>query len=174
MKKVLMALAIGISASAFAGNYASVDVENVKDRDTKEIYSAQYYRFGKNFGGYGLDVQARNAQTKTGTLSQSLEVGLSTGAGPLFVGAGIGHNFGTTSYNYGYVLGGLSKPVGPVTATAGLKYRTGFDSTNPSALLAFGGLAYPLTKGVDGVVGLTRSYKEIKEDAVNVGLRFKY
>lgn len=177
MNKTLTALflAMGLSFSgAQAADYASVNLEKVTDRVTKEASTVEYFRFGKNLGGFQLDVQARNARTDAGVLSQSLEVGSSTGTGPLFVGAGVGHDFGLKQYNYGYVLGGVTQKVGPVAATAGLKYRAGFNSENPTQTLAFAGVAYPLTKDVALTAGLSRSYKDIKENATNVGVKFSF
>lgn len=175
MKKLFTILALGLSVfAAQAANFASVDVENVEDRVTKAKSTVEYFRFGKNVGGFQLDVQARNSRTATGSLGQSLEVGTSTGVGPLFVGAGIGHDFGIRQYNYGYVLGGLSQKVGPVLATGGVKYRTGFDAANPSQTLVFAGVGYPLSKDVSVQAGMTRSFVDIKENAYNVGLRFNY
>jgi hypothetical protein len=168
-------MVFGTSVS-MAGNFASVDVENVKDRGTQARTTVEYFRLGKDIGsGVQMDVQVRNARADaTGALSQSLEVGASTGVGPLFVGGGIGHDFGVRQYNYGYVVGGVAQKIGPVVANAGLKYRAGFDAANPTQTLAFAGVSYPLTKTLAANVGVTRSYQDIKENAYNVGLKVSF
>ena len=172
---IALLMVFGTSVS-MAGNFASVDVENVKDRGTHARSTVEYYRLGKDIGsGVQMDVQVRNARANdTGALSQSLEVGASSSAGPVFVGAGIGHDFGVRQYNYSYVIGGVAQKVGPVVASAGLKYRTGFDAANPTQTLAFVGASYPLTKTLAVNAGMTHSYHDIKENAYNVGLKVSF
>lgn len=177
MKNAIVALAVMLGAvSSFAGGSSSVTFESVTDRVTKEKTDVQYYRMSNDLGnGLSFNVQARNGRAvSTGALSQSLEGGLSSSVGPVFVGAGLGHDFGVKEYNYGYVIGGVAAPVGPVVANAGIKYSAGLTGSNPSSTLVFAGVSYPVTKTVAVEGGLTRSYRDFKENALNVGIKFNY
>lgn len=164
------------SVSAFASGSASLTYEQVTDRVTKAKTDVQFYRLNNDIGnGLSFNVQARNSRAVNGgALGQSLEGGVTSSVGPVFVGAGAGHDFGVRQYNYGYAIGGVSVPVGALRANAGLKYTSGFDSRNPTSTLAFAGVSFPVSKTVSLNGGLTRSYKDIKENALNVGVSLKY
>ena len=174
MKKTIAAIAVmASSVSAFASGSASATYERVTDRVTKSVSDVRYYRFNNEIGnGLMFNTQVRDGRAQTtGALSQSTEVGLTQGFGSLFVGGGVGRDFGLHPYNYTYVVGGAAQKLGPVTANAGVKYTTGFNSVNPTSVLTFAGVSYPLTKTLSVEGGVSRTYREIHEKAVNVSLR---
>ena len=176
LKKFILAIAMffGVSA-AFAGNYGSVTVETVKDDKTHAESLVEYYRIGKGMGWFNLDLTARNARAeKNGALSNSLEVGMSSGTGSLFWGAGVGHDFAAKQTQYGFATVGLGQKMGVLNANAGLRFRTGFADSNPTQLLAFAGVSMPVAKGVAVDAGFSRSYKDIKETGWNAGLKFDF
>jgi len=183
MKKIFAILALATSASAFAADYVSVDVDNVLGRNGGKDSTAQYIRAGKGFGDYQLGLQGRNAKNKdgSGTFS-SVEVTAANtkvnfkGITP-FVGAGHDNGFnGGAGYNYGLVGATYGLPVGPGFLLTGAKTRVGSteDGARTKQTVAFATYSYPVAKGVAVNLNASRSGQDIKEKAFGVGLGFSF
>lgn len=178
MKKLLIATAVALSFGAQAG-WMSVDVENVSARNGGQDSVAQYVRGGTEVGGLQLGVQSRTARNKDGSgLFNSLEVTAGKSLGIVTPFVGIGHDNGANgaqTYNYGLVGATVVQKVGPGTALVGVSSRVG--STEVSATkqtLGFVTYAIPVTKTVSFNVNASRSYQDIKENALGVGLGFSF
>lgn len=178
MKKFLVLLAMATS-SAFAGNYISVDVDQVTPNNGGSKSHAQYVRAGKEIGGLQLGLQSRSARMRDGSgLLNSLEVtgGKAIGALTPFVGVGYDNGWnGNATYTYGLVGATLGAPIGPGFALTGVKTRVGSTQTNMThQTVMFGTYSVPITKQVSLNLNISKSYQDIKEDAFGLGLGFRY
>ena len=183
MKKLIAILALGFASSAFAQNYLSVDVDRVNGLGKGASDStAQYVRAGKSFGDLQLGLQSRTAQVETGGLLNSLEVTAANnrlvvaGIRP-FVGVGYDNGFNGAkgkSYEYGLLGATAGAPVGPGFALAGVKTRVNWDNHNPKQTVAFATYSLPMTKTVSLNFNASKSYQDIKENALGLGLGFRF
>jgi len=181
MKKTILALALATAAATSqAANFVSFDVDQVTDTRTKAGSTAQYFRAGKDMMGLNMGVQVRTAVFDQGGMLNSVEVtagkniikGINT-----YVGVGYDNGFnGKKNGDFTYGLVGLSTgvPVGPAWGFAGAKTRVNWDTDNPKQTVAFAGLSLPVTKHVSASVSMSRSFQDIEEKAVGVGLRVAY
>jgi hypothetical protein len=175
MKKILAILALTVGSSAFAANYVSVDVDHVSASAGGTNSVAQYVRAGTEVSGIQLGVQSRTARLNGGGVLSSLEVtgGKSLGLVTPFVG--VGRDNGTNAYNYGLVGATAGMPVGPGFAMAGVKTRVGSTETNRTKqTVGFATYSVPVAKNVSVNLNLSKSYQDIKENAVGLGLGFSF
>lgn len=175
MKKIFAITALALASSAFAADFASVDVENVTGRKGASNSTAQYIRAGKEISGIQFGLQGRTAQLANngGTLS-SVEVtaGKNISGFTPYVGVGHDNGFnGTNPYNYGLVGGHYGLKAGPGFALAGVKTRVGSTETNMThQTIAYGTYSIPVAKQVALNVNVSRSYQDIKENAFGFGV----
>ena len=182
MKKIAIASLIALATSfASAADYVSLDVDHVKDRSTKQTSTAEYVRAGKEIGGIQYGLQSRTARYQDGSgLANSLEVtaGKSFGVVTPFVGVGHDNGFNGASgksYNYGLVGATAGTQVGPGFALAGVKARLGStESDMTQQTIVFGSYSVPVAKNVAVVGNLSRSYRDIRENAYGLGLNIGF
>lgn len=180
MKKFAIAILSALSFGAFAADYVSVAVDHVTDRASGAESTAQYVRAGKEIGGLQFGLQSRTARANDGTgLYNSLEgyVGKNYNFNGVNVGpyVGIGRdntkNGASEPYTYGLVGATAGKQIGPGYAMVGVKTRVGStQDTRTAQTVSFAQYAYPVTKQVSLVAGVSRSAQDIKERAVSLGL----
>lgn len=182
MKKIIAILALSLTGSAFAQNFLSVDVDNVRGLDGAKDSTATYVRAGKEFGNLTLGLQSRTATLDGGGMLNSLEV---TAANNKLIVAGlrpfvgIGHDNGFNggsgkSFQYGLIGATTGAKVGPGYALVGAKTRVNWDDANPKQTVAFGTYMLPLAKNTSLNFNLSKSYQDIKENAVGLGLGFRF
>ena len=182
MKKFAIAILSALSFSAFAVDYASVDVENVTGRAGASNSVAQYVRAGKGFGDYQLGIQSRTARFDDGLIVNSLETTiannkLSLGGVTPFVGVGHDNGFNRgQSFNYGLVGATYGKPVGPGFLLLGAKTRVGSteDAARTKQTVGFATYSIPVAKNVSLNLNASRSGQDIKEKAYGLGLGFSF
>ena len=177
MKKILAILALA-TGSAFAADYASIDVDHVVSKGGYASSQAQYVRVGKEVAGLQLGVQSRTSVSENGGMYNSLEttVGKSVAGFTPFVG--MGHDNGSASaqsYNYGLVGATTGMKVGPGFALAGFKTRVGSDeATRTKQTVTFVSYSVPVAKDVAVNVGASRSAQDIKERGASIGVSFGF
>lgn len=177
MKKILIAAAlIAASTLASAGNFVSVDVDQVTDTTTKAKSQAQYFRAGYDRGGLNYGLQVRTAVFEKGGMLNSVEGTVGKNFGPVNVFGGLGHDNGLNGaagkdYQYGLVGASAGMPVGPFYSFAGVKTRVNFQDNTPKQTVGFAGLSYPLSKAVSLSASVSASRQDITENAVSLGLR---
>lgn len=180
MKKILAIMALAISGSAFAVDFASVDVDNVIGRQGASNSTAQYVRAGKGFGDYQFNLQSRTAKFAGGGMVNSLELTTSNnkvniaGVTP-FVGVGYDNGFNGAAgqgYNYGLVGATYGLPVGPGFLLTGIKTRVGSteDGDRTKQTVGFATYSIPVAKQVALNFNASRSGETIKEKAYGVGV----
>ena len=176
MKKLLVATLVALSFGASAANYVSVDVDRVstqKNSGTDSI--AQTVRFGTEAAGLQWGLQSRNARLNGGGVLSSLEVTGGKTFGPVSPFVGVGHDNGTTTYNYGLVGATFAQKVGPGVALVGVKTRVGSTEANRTKqTVGFATYAIPVAKNVSLNVIASRSYQDIKENAFGLGVGFNF
>jgi hypothetical protein len=183
MKKILAILALASFGSAFAADFVSVDVDNVRGLKGGSDSTAQYVRAGKGFGDYQLGLQSRTATVDGGGMLNSLEATVASnkikvaGITP-FVGVGHDNGFNGASggaYTYGLVGATTGIKVGPGFALLGVKTRVGSDEdTRTKQTVAFATYSIPVAKKVSLNLNASKSYQTIKEDALGLGLSFSF
>lgn len=180
MKKFAIASLLALSAMASqAADFVSVDVDNVTGRKGQTNSTAQYIRAGKEIGGIQFGLQGRTAQLDNngGTLS-SVEATAGKNLGGFTPYAGVGHDNGlngNSPYNYALVGGQFGTKVGPGFALAGVKTRVGSTEHNMThQTIAYGTYSIPVAKQVALNLNVSRSYQDIKENAVGLGLGFSF
>lgn len=182
MKKILAILALGLSGTAFAADYLNVDVDRVKGLGGAGDSQAQYVRAGKSFGNLQMGLQSRTAVLEKGGMLNSLEV---TAANNKMVVAGftpfvgVGHDNGFNggkgkSFQYGLLGATAGAPVGPGFALVGAKTRVNWDDANPKQTVAFATYMLPVSKSVSLNFNASKSYQDIKENALGLGLGFRF
>jgi hypothetical protein len=182
MKKIFAILALAITGTAFAADYASVDVDHVVSKGGYASSTAQYVRLGKEVAGLQLGVQSRTANVETGGLYQSPEttVGKNIYGFTPFVGMGFDNGLnGAKGADYRYTLAGVTTgtPVPGVGGylLGGIKTRlTSSEATMTHQTLAFGTYSYPVAKNVAVNVNFSKSYQDIKENAYGLGIGFSF
>jgi hypothetical protein len=182
MKKIFAILALAISGTAFAADYVSVDVDNVKGRNGGHDSTAQYVRAGKAFGDYQVGLQSRSARRDDGLVLNSLETTVANsklgvlGVTP-FVGVGHDNGFDRgQSYNYGLVGATYGRAMGPGFLLLGAKTRVGSteDGARTKQTVGFATYSIPVAKNVAFNLNASRSGQDIKEKAFGAGLSFNF
>lgn len=175
MKKTFLALSLAtIAATASAANYMSVDLDRVKDDKSGVVSHAQYVRAGVDAYGLNLGLQVRTATFSGGGMVNSLEGTAGKNFGPVNLFAGVGHDNGWNGgrhFQYGLLGGSIGMPLGPVYGFAGVKTRVNNSDANPSQTVTFAGVSNNLTKNVSVNVGWSKSFQDIRETALGVGVR---
>lgn len=183
MKKFFAIMAVAISGSAFSADYLSVDVDHVTGRQGQSNSQAQYVRAGKGFGDYQLGLQSRTATLDGGGMLNSLEATVANNKinlGGITPFVGVGHDNGFNgakngAYTYGLVGATYGVKAGPGFALLGAKARVGSDETHMThQAVAFGTYSIPVASQVAVNLNVSRSYKDIKENAVGLGLGFSF
>lgn len=180
MKKAFLAsLVFAATTSVMAADYINVDVELVNDRNDGPSSVAQTVSGGRELAGIQWGLQARTARFEdNGGLSNRVELtaGKNIGAITPFVGVAHDNGFnGAGSYNYGLVGVVAGTNVGPGLALAGVKTRVGStEDTQTKQTLAFVTYSIPVTKAVSVNLNASRSFQDIKEDAVGAGISIKF
>lgn len=181
MKKTILALALATCASvSHAANFVSFDVDQVTDTNNKAKSTAQYFRAGKDMMGLNLGLQVRTAVFDKGGMLNSVEVtagkdlvkGINT-----FVGVGYDNGFNGKvdgDFTYGLVGASTGAKLGPVWGFGGVKTRINWDDKNPKQTVTFVGASYPVSKQASISVSASRSFQDIDEKAVGLGLRLTY
>lgn len=180
MKKFAIAILSALSFGAFAADFVSVSVDHVTNRDTDAKSTVQYVRAGKEIAGLQYGLQSRTGRNDDGTgLFSSLEgtVGKNMQVAGLnvtpFVGAGrdLTKNGANEPYTYGLIGANVGKAVFGGYAMAGVKTRAGStESSRTKQTVTFASFAYPVTKQVLVVAGVSRSAQDIRDRAVSLGL----
>lgn len=175
MKKTLLALSlVAITAASNAANFASLDVDRVKDDKTGVVSHAQYVRAGVDAYGLNLGLQARTAAFSGGGMVNSLEGTVGKQMGMVNVFGGIGHDNGWNggrSFQYGLLGASTGMPLGPVYGFAGVKTRVNWNDANPAQTVTFAGVSKNVTKSVSVNAGWSKSFQDIKETAWGLGVR---
>lgn len=180
MKKFVLAVSLAVSAAtASAVDFVSIDVDHVKDSKSRAQSTAQYVRAGTTWEGLNLGLQVRTAVAHSGGLTNSIEGTVGQKIGPINFFTGVGHDNGINgarngSYQYGLVGGTVGTNLGAAYAFSGLKSRVNWDNSAPEQTLAFAGVSYPLAKGLSVTANLSKSYRDIKENAVGLGVRISF
>ena len=183
MKKIFAILALALTGTAFAADYVSVDVDNVRGLKGASDSTAQYVRAGKGFGDYQLGLQSRTATVKGGGMLNSLEATIANskvsafGITP-FVGVGHDNGFNGADkgqFTYGLVGATTGVKVGPGFALLGVKTRVGSDEqVRTKQTVAFGTYSIPVAKNVSLNLNASKSYQDIKEEGLGLGLTFRF
>jgi|688.fasta_scaffold246429_3 hypothetical protein len=183
MKKLFAILALALTGTAFAADFVSVDVDNVRGLKGATDSQAQYVRAGKSFGNYQLGLQSRTATVDGGGTLSSLEATVASnkigfvGITP-FVGVGHDNGFnGATgaAYTYGLVGATTGFKAGPGFALLGVKTRVGSDEAiRTKQTVAFATYSIPVAKNLSVNLNASKSYQTIKEDALGLGLSFNF
>lgn len=175
MKKTLLALSLAtLAATASAANFVSLDVDRVKDDKSGVISHAQYVRAGVDAYGLNLGLQARTAAFSGGGMVNSLEGTVGKRMGPVNVFGGVGHDNGFNggrSFQYGLLGASTGMPLGPVYAFAGVKTRVNWSDLNPAQTVTFAGVSRNVTKSVSVSASWSKSFQDIRETALGVGVR---
>ncbi len=181
MKKIALASILALTGFvASAANYASFDVDYVKDQVSKQTSTAQYVRIGKELSGIQYGLQSRTANYHDGSgMFHSVEVTAGKGMGMFTPFVGVGFDMGKNGgmgqqYNYGLVGATTALKVGPGLAIGGVKTRINDQSYKPTQSVAFATYSIPVTKGVALNVNASKSYEQISENAYGLGLTFGF
>lgn len=182
MKKFAIAILSALSFGAFAADYVSVAVDNVRGRQGASDSTAQYIRAGKGFGDYQVNLQGRTAKFTDGSLKSSVELTTANNKVSAFgitPFVGIGHDNGSAtaqSYNYGLVGATYGLQVGPGYLLTGVKTRVGSteDGARTKQTIGFASYSLPVAKNVAVSLNASRSGDTIKENAYGVGLNFNF
>lgn len=180
MKKIFAILALAISGTTFAADYASIDVDHVKSNSGYAGSTVQYVRLGKEVAGLQLGVQSRTSVSSAGGMYNSLEttVGKSIYGFTPFVGMGFDNGLnGGKGADFRYTLAGVTTGtgVGPGYLLGGIKTRvTSSEPIMTHQTLAFGTYSIPVIKGVAVNLNVSKSYQDIKENAYGVGVGFSF
>jgi hypothetical protein len=155
MKKIFAIMALAASASAFAGDSATVEYQNLNTiggADQKNMGLTVKHEFSQSVAG---DVGISSTVTEgTSALSTRMEAG-ATYSAPVglgltgYVRGSMGQKFTNTGdFTYYTVEPGVSKSFGAVTVKAGYRYRSAIDPTtnNDQTHTARLGVAYALSK----------------------------
>lgn len=183
MKKIFAILALALTGTAFAADYVSIDVDNVIGQHGQSNSQAQYVRAGKQLGNYQLGLQSRTATVDGGGMLNSLEATVANNTINLagitpFVGVGHDNGFNGAkgaAYTYGLVGATYGVKAGPGFALLGVKTRVGSDeATRTAQTVAFATYSIPVTKTVAVNLNASKSYQDIKENALGLGLTFNF
>ena len=179
MKKIFAILALA-TGTAFAADYASVDVDHVVSKGGYASSQAQYVRLGKEVAGLQLGVQSRTSVSENGGMYNSLEttVGKNVAGFTPFVGMGFDNGLnGAKNGDFRYTLAGVTTGtgIGPGYLLGGLKTRlTSSEATMTHQTVAFATYSVPVVKGVAINFNASKSYQDIKENAYGLGVGFSF
>ena len=180
-KSMFTALLAVLAVSAFGADYATVEVDHVRDTVTKQSYAAEYVRFGAEVAGLQLGLQDRTGDYRDGTgLFHSTEatVGKTVFGITPYVGLGFddGKNGGAgNAYQYGLVGINAGLKAGPGYAFGGVKTRANeAHSTNPKQTVAYGTYSIPVVQKVSFDLNLSKSYQDIHENSYGLGLTVNF
>jgi len=180
-KSMFTALLAVLAFSAFGADYATVEVDHVRDTVTKQSYVAEYVRFGAEVAGLQLGLQDRTGDYRDGSgLFHSTEatVGKTLFGITPYVGAGWddGKNGGAgNAYQYGLVGINTGLKVGPGFAFGGVKTRVNeAHSTDPKQTVAYGTYSIPVVKKVSFDLNLSKSYQDIHENSYGLGFTVNF
>lgn len=177
MKKIIAILALALTGTAFAADYVSVDVDNVRGLQGASDSNAQTIRIGKGFGDYQLGLQSRLAKFDNGGATTTVEVtgskkSLNVAGVTPFVG--VGHD-NLVGYNYALVGATYGRSIGPGFALLGVKSRVGStEVVDTKQTVAFATYSIPVAKGVAVNLNASKSYQDIKENSMGLGLAFNF
>lgn len=179
MKKIAIATLLATAAlSASAADFVQINEERAQGRQGASDSNVTYLRAGKDFGPTSLGFQSRTARFDAGGVATSLEATVSDkrvtllGVTP-FIGAG--HDFSHSGFNYGLVGATTGFSIGPGFVYAGAKMRVLREhKEDPRQLVTFAGYSLPVNKAVALDLGISRSDRDIKENATTLGLRFNF
>lgn len=183
MKKIFAILALSLTGTAFAADYVSVDVDRVRGLQGASDSTAQYVRAGKQLGNYQLGLQSRTATVNGGGMLNSLEATVANnkvGFAGITPFVGVGHDNGFNGankgqYTYGLVGATTGMKVGPGFMLAGVKTRVGSDEvTRTKQTVAFATYSIPVVKNVALNLNASKSYQDIKENSLGLGLSFNF
>jgi hypothetical protein len=181
MKKVLATAILAVSATAFGADFATLEVDHVRDNVTKQVSSVEYVRVGKEIAGLQFGLQNRTGDYRDGSglyNSTELTAGKTVFGITPYVGGGWddGKNGGAGSaYQYGLVGVNTGLKVGPGFAFGGVKTRVNeAHSTNPKQTVAYGTYSLPVAKQVSVDLNLSKSYQNIQENAYGLGLTVSF
>ena len=178
MKKVLATAILAVSAAtAFGADFATIEVDHVRDNVTKQVSSVEYVRVGKEIAGLQFGLQNRTGDYRDGSglyNSTELTAGKTVFGITPYVGVGYddGKNGGAgNAYQYGLVGANAGLKAGPGFAFGGVKTRVNeAHSTNPKQTVAYSAYSLPVAKQVSIDLNLSKSYQNIKENAYGLGL----
>ena len=181
MKKIAIATAIALAAGlASAADYVTVDVDHVKSNSGYASSTAQYVRAGKEVAGLQLGLQSRTSVSSSGGMYNSLEttVGKNISGFTPFVGMGFDNGLnGAKNGDFRYTLTGVTTgtPVAGGYLLGGVKTRlTSTEANMTHQTVAFGTYSYPVAKGVAVNLNVSKSYQDIKENAMGLGVGFSF
>ena len=180
MKKFITTVILAsVSGLAVAADFASLEVDRVRDTKTRAESNAQYLRAGKDVAGLQLGLQARTQVWHQGGMVNSLEgtVGKQVGAVNVFGGVGYDNGYNGAkngNFEYGVVGASTGMKLGSVYAFGGAKTRVNWESANPKQTLAFAGVNVPLNKTFSVDVSASKSYQDIQERAAGLALRVAF
>lgn len=181
MKKIVLAAVIALyTGMVSADNFATLDIDHVRNVNNRNMGNAQTLRVGKDFDGFQLAGQARNMVWNEGGAANNLEItaGKKIGLITPFLGMGFDNGYNgakNADYQYGLVGASAGTRIGTGFASAGIKARMGSTaSTGTKQTVAFGTYSVPVNKTVDIRVNLSKSYQDIRENAYGVGVGFKF
>jgi hypothetical protein len=179
MKKILAIIALALSGTAFAGDSATVEYQNMNTTggaDQKNMGLAVKHEFSSSVAG---DVGISSTVTEgTNALSTRMEAGatystpVGLGLTGYFRGA-LGQKFTNTGdFTYYAVEPGVQTTLGAFTVKAGYRYRsaTNADVNNDQTHTARLGVAYALNK--NDTVGVR--YDRVRGDAIQNVLAVNY
>lgn len=176
MKKTLLAVIAAVSFGAQAADYVSVDVDHVRDSNSKQVSTAEYVRAGKEIGGLQFGLQSRTARYNDGSgMYNSLELTAGKNLGGLTPYVGVGFDNGknglpSSQYQYGIVGAQYGVKTGPGFALVGVKHRVNINSTNPDQTVGYVGYSIPVAGKVSLNLNASRSYQDIAEKAYGLGV----
>jgi hypothetical protein len=181
MKKIALALLMLATSVVFAADFATIEVDHVRDNITKQVSSVEYVRVGKEIAGYQFGLQNRTGDYRDGSglyNSTELTAGKTVFGVTPYVGGGYddGKNGGAgNAYQYGLVGVNAGLKAGPGLAFGGVKTRVNeAHSTNPKQTVAYGTYSLPVAKQVSFDLNLSKSYQNIKENAYGLGLTVSF
>ncbi len=176
MKKLFAIMALAISSTAFAANFVSVDVDTVTPASGGTKSTAQYVRAGAELGGIQYGLQSRTARLQDGSgLFNSLEVTAGKNLAGVTPFVGVGHDNGPSQYTYGLVGATTALKAGPGLALLGAKTRVAStEADRTKQTVVFATYAIPVAKNVSLNLNASKSYQDIKEKSIGLGLGFSF
>ena len=182
MKKVLIPLLFSLTCGvAQAANFVSTTLVHVNDLKSGAVdQTVQSFRAGKDVGDLTYGLHVRTVRFDGGGLNNIIETTVTKSfIKGLDTFAGIAYNNGKNGivgkdYMYGIVGASTGTKIGPMSVNAGVLTRVNWEDINPSQVVGSLGVSYPLTNKTAINLGVSRSWLDIQEKAVAVGLRFNY
>lgn len=182
MKKFLLTLTFAaLCGAAQAANFVSATLVNVNDlKANAPDQTVQSFRAGRDVGNLTYGMHVRTVRFDGGGLNNIIEATVSTSiVKGIDSFVGVAYNNGKNGtvgkdYMYGIVGASTGTKIGPLNANAGILARVNWEDTNPNQVVASAGVAYPLTNKAFLTLGYSRSWLDIQEKAVALGVRVLY